>query len=591
VKNNLKKLIHTNTLKVLKTFRVFYLKLAVAFVILLFSTHSFSQSSATKGSKKLEILHAGSLVFDESLGNGAKRLIGDVQFKHEDVLMFCDSAYFYSDNSLEAFSKVHINQHDSVHLYGDHLKYTGNDKKAIITNNVVVNKGDMKLYTNELNYDMNSSIGYYLVSGRIVNKENELISKQGHYYANTNDVYFKKDVVLTHRSGGEKKSNFVINCDTMRYNTISKITYFYGPTTIKNEENLIYCEDGWYETEKELSRFSKNSYILTKEQKMLGDSVFYDGEKKIGRAFNNVRIIDTTQKTIITGDYAIHYELTDLSIVTGSALLIKPFTTDTLFLHADTLKSLGVNTKKEEGNRKQKIEVRRQKGEGRRKKVEESMDIEEKENKKQEDRIQHTQSKTIEKKQEQKKDTANRLIFAYHKVKFFKKDFQGKCDSLFYSSNDSIMKMYGKPIFWSAENQLTSDSAKLFTGKKSIKSIELEGNGFIISQKDSIHYNQVRGKVMRGFFKDNDLYLIKTVGNGQTIYYDEDDHQLRAVNRADCTNIDLYLNDKKIKRIVFITKPDATLFPIEEIDPKEFKLKGFNWRTTERPYKLSDIFN
>jgi len=551
---------------------------------------------ATHAQKKLEILHAGSLVFDESLGNGAKRLIGDVQFKHDDVLMYCDSAYFYTDNSLEAFSNVHINQHDSVHLYGDHLKYTGNDKKAIITGNVIVHKGDMKLYTNEINYDMNSSIGYYVVSGRIVNKENELTSQQGHYYAKTNDLYFKNNVVLTHRTAGEKKSDFVINCDTMRYNSVSKITYFYGPTTIKSEENLIYCEDGWYNTEKELSRFSKNSYILTTEQKMYGDSVFYDGKQNIGRAFSNVQIIDTTQKTIIKGDYAIHYELTDLSIVTGNALFMKPFTNDTLFMHADTLKAKGVNTtKKVEVKKEHKVQsaksVEKQetknKEKGKRKKQKET-EVRSEKTEDQKRTIADGQKKTeVSGKQ---KEEPNHLVFAYHKVKFFKKDFQGKCDSLYYSTNDSVMKMYGSPTFWSDENQLTADSAKIYTGSKSIKSIDLQSNAFVVSQKDSVHYNQVRGKDMRGYFKDNDLYLIKAVGNGQTIYYDEEDDELRAVNRADCTNIDIYLKDNKINRIVFINKPDATLFPIDDIDVRDFKLKGFIWRADQRPNKMADIF-
>ncbi len=596
MKNNCKKQVFVNSLRIFETLRLLRIN-GLVLLLLVSGLASFAQTSATKSVKKLEIIHAGSLIFDESLGNGAKRLIGDVQFKQEDVLMYCDSAYFYSDNSLEAFSKVHINQHDSVQLYGDHLKYTGNDRKAVITGNVIVDKGDMKLYTGELNYDMNSSIGYYLISGRIVNKENDLISKQGHYFAKTNDVYFKKDVVLTHLPIGAKKPNLVINCDTMRYNSVSKITYFYGPTTIKNESNLIYCEDGWYNTDNELSRFSKNSYILTSEQKMLGDSVFYDGKQNIGQAFGNVQIIDTAQNTTIKGDYAIHYEVTDLSIVTGNALLIKPFTNDTLFLHADTLKALGVKNKPEEKSPKMKTKKHKAAdkiGEEASKKGKAPKRKDKKERQKNEPLEVHQEIKESKPSGKgidtSKSDSTNHLLFAYHKVKFIKKDFQGKCDSMFYSAKDSIMKMYGKPIFWSGENQLTADSAKLFTGSKSIKSIELQNDAFAISQKDSVHYDQVRGKNMHGFFNKNELSLIKVIGNGQTIYYDEEDKQLRAANRADCTNIDLYLKDNDINRIVFLIKPDATLFPIDDIDPKEFKLKGFQWRADERPHELADIF-
>lgn len=510
------------------------MRVAFFFLILLHPVCSYSQ-------QKLEILHAGSLKFDENLGNGAKRLIGDVQFKHDNVLMFCDSAYFYSDNSLDAFGHIHIQQADSIHLYGELLKYSGNTKKAIISKNVIVNKGDMQLKTDVLNYDVGTSVGYYTTGAKIINKENELVSNQGYFFAKSNELNFKKNVVLTNQKPGQKEPQLVINCDTMRYNTASKITYFIGPTTIKSKANLIYCEDGWYDTKKDLSRFSKNSYIQTEEQKMFGDSLYYDRIKGIGRVIKNVQIIDTTQHLTIKGDYAIHYELIDLSIVTGKTLLTQISGKDTLYLHADTLKALGDQKKKvEDGS--------------------------------------------------QKKEERSQKIFAYHKVKFFKNDLQGKCDSLVYTLSDSTMKMYGSPTIWSEENQLTADFVEIFTGAKSLKAIELKGSAFIVSQEDSIHYNQIRGKTMKGFFIKNELYMIRVEGNGQTIYYAEEKKELKAVNRADCSDLNIYLKDKKIDRINFITKPEATLYPLDQIDVKELRLKDFSWREHLRPHKIEDIF-
>jgi len=277
----------------------------VWFLFFISTTLSYSQ-------KKIEIVHAGTLKSANNIANGAKRLIGDVQFKQDNALMFCDSAYFYNDNSLDAFGHIHIQQGDSLNMYGDLLKYNGNTKKAIINNNVSVIKGDLQLFTEELNYDVSTGIGYYIVPAKIINKDNTLTSNTGYFFSKTNDLTFKNNVILTN-------PQFVINCDTMRYNTTSKITYFKGPTTIKSKENLIYCEDGWYNTDKDVSRFSKNSYILTKQQKMLGDSLHYDRKKGIGKALKNVQIIDTTQKMTITGDFAKYLEFEDVSIVTGKA--------------------------------------------------------------------------------------------------------------------------------------------------------------------------------------------------------------------------------------------------------------------------------
>jgi lipopolysaccharide export system protein LptA len=539
----------------------------VLFLLLFIVSFSYAQ-------KRVEIVNAGSLKFANNIAEGAKRLIGDVQFKHENALLFCDSAYFYSDNSLDAFGHVHIQQSDGVNLYGDLLKYNGNQKLAILTNNVVVDKGDMKLTTQSLNYDTEAGIGYYNTPGRLVSKDNVLTSERGTFYSKTNDVNFKKNVVLTN-------PQFTINCDTMRYNTVSKLTYFLGPTTVKSKENIIYCEDGWYDTNNDLSGFSKNAYIFSKEQKMYGDSLFYDRKQGIGKAFRNVVIIDSAQNLNIGGDYAIHYELLDVSYVTGHALLTQNYDKDTLYLHADTLKALGDSYAKKAKAKEPIKNVNDTDDDGKGKKS--------KKNKGKlrevafvKDSVKHATVNA---------DTVQgKKLYAYHNVKFYKKDLQGKCDSMVYATADSMMRLYGKPVVWSEESQLTADSMLIQTGGKAIQSLELTTGGFIASKEDTVRYNQIKGKYIKAHFKNNELYMIKVNGNGQTIYYAKDKERITAVNRADCSNLTIYLKEKKIDHITFITKPEATLYPLNQIDVKELKLKDFGWRGTERPYTLKDIF-
>jgi len=207
--------------------------------------------------------------------------------------------------------------------------------------------------------------------------------------------------------------------------------------------------------------------------------------------------------------------------------------------------------------------------------------------------------KAIQKKTSKKQastDSTKQELYAYHKVKFTKKDMQGKCDSMYYNAIDSVMKMRGKPILWNNVNQLTADCINITTGKKSLKTMELFGTAFVISETDSLHYNQVKGKYMKGFFNDNKLVRVNVEGNGQTIYYvNEKDkktnkEEIKAVNRAECSDLTIYLKENEIDRITFKTKPDATVFPIDQIELKEFKLKGFNWRKKEQPLKKEDIF-
>lgn len=553
-------------------FPLFYRGLGRGILFSLFLIPFFSCAQ-----KKVEIVNAGSLKFANNIAEGAKRLIGDVQFKHENTLMFCDSAYFYSDNSLDAFGHVHIQQADGVNLYGDLLKYNGDVKLAILTNNVLVDKGDMQLTTDILNYDIAAGIGYYTTPGRIVNKDNILTSERGTYFSKTNDVSFKKNVVLTN-------PQFTINCDTMQYNTVSKMTYFLGPTTVKSKENLIYCEAGWYDTNNDVSRFSKKAYLLNKEQKMVGDSLYYDRKQGLGKAFGNVLIIDTTQNITIGGDYAIRYELVDLSYVTGNALLTQRYEKDTLYLHADTLKAIGDNISRDSIPHKMVVQETKNKGKESKNKNRDSK------NKKQNAKDEELQSKSG---MAHATDTINtgKRLYAYHKVKFFKNDLQGKCDSLVYIMTDSMMRLYGKPVIWSEENQLTADSMKIQTGGKAIQSIELTTGGFIASQEDSAKYNQIKGKYIKGFFKKNELYLIKVDGNGQTIYFAKDKDKITAVNRADCGKLSIYMKDKKVDHITFITKPEATLYPLHQVNMKDMRLKDFGWRGREQPHSVTDIFS
>jgi hypothetical protein len=131
----------------------------------------------------------------------------------------------------------------------------------------------------------------------------------------------------------------------------------------------------------------------------------------------------------------------------------------------------------------------------------------------------------------------------------------------------------------------------LFIGKKFLKSLELKGRGFIVSKEDSVYYNQIRGKFMRGYFKENKLVMVYVEGNGQTIYYLKEKDEIQAVNRADCSDLRILLKDNKIDRINFINKPNATLYPIDEVDIKELKLKDFTWQHQARPLDPKGVFS
>ncbi len=540
--------------KVKKTIEQIKLLVFILIVLVL----SYKSAPAQKVSK-VEIVNADSFEFDEDLGNGAKRLLGHVQFKQDNVLMFADSAYYYDNNALDAFGNIHINQRDSVHLYGDFLKYNGNTKLASVTGNVVTLKDkEMTLTTNKLDFNMESNIGYYNNKGKIVSKENTLTSQNGYYYSNQKNLFFKKDVVLVN-------PDYKMYCDSLRYNTVSETAFFNGPTDIISTDNRIYCENGWYNTKKDVAQFNKHAWLKNKEQKLHGDSLYYDSKNGYGKAIKNVEVLDSAKKTSIRGNFLEYFELSEKSIVTDKAVMIQYFKTDTLYLHADTLKATYDSTY---------FAL---------KKIKESQEIKKSKDKKE---------GKVKVQMEDSVASAHRLIYAYYKVKFYKSDLQGLCDSLTYSASDSLMRLFNKPILWSDANQLTAQfiHIKLFDGK--IYQLRMNNNAYIVSQYDSLRFNQIKGKKMIGYFIENDLRKIDVNGNGETVYYikDDNDGSLSGVNKAECSDMAIYINDNKVEKLKMYKKPSGIMHPPKEVNPADMQLKDFEWLNSYRPQNAEDIF-
>ena len=474
--------------------------------------------------KRIELLNAEVLEYDESLGHKARRLLGKVMFEHEGAIMNCDSAYLYADNSMDAFSKVFINKGDSIKMWCDVLNYNGNTEYAKAKGNVRLVDREMTLTSQKLDYNMATEQAWYNTGGTIVDSKNTLTSRVGYYFSTLEELFFKDSVKLVN-------AKYTLHCDTLRYNTQTEVAFFLGPTTIISDENTILCNFGWYDTELDIAQFSREATVLSSDQSILADSLYYNKKYGYGLALGNVVVTDTAQNITLTGERAKYYEVGDMVLLTDSAVMIQDMGSDSLFLHADTLLSI----------------------------VDTLID--------------------------------RRILFAFHHAKFFKPDMRGKCDSLVYSYADSTIRLYRDPILWSEENQLTADSMWIQNRNSKIDRLYMKDNSMIISEEDSAMYNQIKGRYMTGYFKEQKLNRVFVEGNGETIYFaGEDGARPDNVNKAKASNLLIKIEGNKVKDITFITQPDATLYPLHLIKLSDMKLEGFNWRMQERPEKVEDIF-
>ena len=282
-------------------------------------------------SSQLEIINANYTYFDQSKYPDIRRLVGDVSFKHEGTVMDCDSAWHYfKENRFEAYSNIHINKGDSLHLYGEKLDYNGSSQKALVKKNIVLKDKSMQLKTDELHYFLKSNVASYYTGAVITNRENVLKSIKGDYFSDLKTLVFKENVTLDN-------PEYLIECDTLHYNIESEIAFFHGPTTITADSNFIYCEDGYYNTLTDKSQFSRNAYLKNDNQILSGDSLFYDRKNGYGKAVYNISIEDTANDYTIYGNKAEYFEKLDSSIITELPLLVADFDEDTLYLHSDTI--------------------------------------------------------------------------------------------------------------------------------------------------------------------------------------------------------------------------------------------------------------
>ncbi|HEY1005938.1 MAG TPA: OstA-like protein, partial [Sphingobacteriaceae bacterium] len=265
--------------------------------------------------KKVQLLQSETLRGNPS--GGTLRVIKPI-FSHEGSTLSADSANFnQTANTFDAFGTVVITQTNGTTVYSDALNYNGNTRVALLTRNVRLVDGTATLTTDRLTYNMGTRIGTYTGGGKIVNEEDVLTSKSGYYFANSNDAYFRYDVdVMT--------PDAHITTDTLRYNSVTKIAYFYGPTNIygRNDSTRLYTENGSYHTVTEQAFFGKKNLYTQGSKSLKGDSLFYDGKTGVGRAINNITFIDTAEKIILKGGLGVYNEADESTLVTRNAYVI-----------------------------------------------------------------------------------------------------------------------------------------------------------------------------------------------------------------------------------------------------------------------------
>jgi len=560
---------------------------------------AFSDNAEAQKKTRVNILHADDLNYNEHIIANAQRLLGHVNISVNGALMWCDSMYSYSNNTLDAFGNVHVVRGDTLNMYADFVNYNGNSKLAKARRNVRLIDKKITLTTDSLDYTMANDLASYNYSGTVKDSTNVLNSVIGQYYVNQKKAYFKTKVDVVTK-------DYRIKSDTLIYYTDTKKVFMEGPTHIFNDKDTLYAEFGWYDSMAGYAHLTKKPRIWNVKQNVKADSIYYDKQNGEGLAMGHARIQDIENRIIVLGNRVQYNDLTKMASASDSAVLISYSEADSLYLHAELLRTMPDTTKTRKVVPAVKTIPKVLAGTA---PVDtlapmvlpiDTIAPPPKE-------APHIPAQTLvapaaeldtlvkgvpvtDKLIPQTKKDA-RLVLAYYKVRFYRKDFQGKCDSLAYWSKDSTIQLYNAPVIWSGKNQITANFIEMINRTKDPDEIRMKEDAFIIAMEDdSIRFNQIKGKDMTGYVRKNELYRIDVAGNGESNYYARDKTGIIGLNSAQSSNINIYMDKGKVKKIVFIKSPEGELKPLAKLAETDKLLPGFNWQEEIRPKNKEDIF-
>lgn len=486
------------------------------------------QDEGAKKGKLVKLIRADNWIGKPGAdGKKEEVIVGNVVFEHEGAMIYSDTAVIDV--------KMNI------------VRIRGNAHVWI--------NDTVSLYGDKIIYDGNTKIADVLGNVRLVDGSKTLYTKHLIFDRNTNLAYYpdKGKVVDGDNTIVSKigyyftdvkdfffktdvvvtNPDFVMTTDTLFYNTDNKLVKIVGPTEFRSKDgDTTYSERGWYDTNTDIAKLKRNVYVGTDTQVLTADSVYYERNRDFAQGFRDVLLQDTVEKILLYSEFVEYCKSDGYGLAYDKILVVNvdKDTNDSLFMHCDTLRW--------------------------------TFDA----------------------------DNKTKLAKAYYHTKFYRSDFQGVCDSMVYSGIDSTLVLYMDPVLWSDKNQITADSIKTFFSGQ-VDSTYLYNTAFVVSQYDIDDFNQIKGRLIKGYFRNNDLDRIMVLGNAETLYYiDDEDSTLVGINKTQASRLKVTLKDREISKLTFYDKPDGGIYPEDQFPMEDKKLKNFRWLEFRRPLKKDDVF-
>ncbi len=500
------------------------------------------------------------IIFAESLrnitladGTQLQTLAGNAAVMQGNTKLTGDSIVLNSLTSVaEVFGHVHINDADTVNTYANYLRYLGKERIAYLKKNVKLTDGRATLLTDDLEYNLATGIATYKNGGKVLNDKTVLTSSDAVYYSDTKDVYFKKYVHLT-------DPQYDIKADSLLYNTQFKIATFISPTRIVTKEGgVINTRSGTYNLDTREAIFYDRTSYADSTRSLTGGRIAFDENSGILQVEDNGKLVDSVNQVTVIANQILLDKNKNSFLATRKPVMIFYRDNDSTYLAADTLFS---------GLRKYDTAV--------------SKTV----------LVSDTAKNTVKINVGAVNDSI-RYFLGFRNVRIFNDSLQAVCDSLYYSTEDSVFRMFREPVFWNDKTQVTGDTMYLFTKNQKPDRMYVFFNSFVANEVAEGLYNQMSGRTLNGYFIDGNIDYIRLKGSpAESIYYPQDeDSAFVGMNRSSGDVIDINFVNKELSKVKFVNDVNGTLYPMKKVPEGKNRLTGFHWLDARRPKHNIELF-
>lgn len=486
-------------------------------------------------------------------------LVGDVVFTKGPMIMKCDSCHYYSESeSLDAFGNVSMEQGDTLFVYADELQFDGRSEIATLYADFgkkvrLINR-DVTLETDIFVYDLGIDLGYYETGGRLTDPSNELTSLYGEYAPSTKEANFYTDVHLNSRNSTDTLDIF---SDTLYYNTATHIAELHSPSRVINARGTVYTRLGVYDTDgNRTTLFDRSTVVTSQGQTLTADTIFYDHPSGFGEAFGDMVLTDSAHKVEIRGNYGYYDQTIDSAFITGRAILKQYADSDTLWLHGRYIEAFRIISTTEVTPRAESADS----------------------------------VMTLVRADSLRTDTTH-VAVVYPRVRFYRRDMQGVCDSMRYTQADSMLRMYVNPVVWNEDQQIFGNIIELHLNDSTVEEAILPDQGFAAQLIEHPHYNQISGKEMHAYFNNSELRRLDISGNVELIMYpEESDSTINKLVSAESSFLTATFKGRTPDYIKMWPETTGHATPLFIAKKSLYYLPKFKWFGDMRPTSPEDIF-